>query len=242
MIAGAPAVATHPPDRSLPGSPRGRPVLSVPVGLSRGSAACSVLDTSELRWFVPGPMPPAIRDSMSEKTGVVEQRCDSYLVDNRGDIGVKLRARTTLELKVRQSLGEWIDLGDGLAGVPEQWRKWSPAEDLVQIDSRSRWIDVHKVIIKRRFSIDGNEVPSSHGSTAILSGCDVEVAHVDVEDRSVWTIAFAAYGPPDGRRAALATSWKALAVDATLAAPLRGLDRRAMSYPEWLATVGPRVR
>lgn len=183
-------------------------------------------------------MPPAIRDGMSGKTGVTEQRCDSYLVDNRGDIGVKLRARTTLELKVRQSLGEWIDLGDGLAGVPEQWRKWSPANHLAQIESISQWIDVHKVIIKRRFSIDGNEVPFSHGSTADMSGCDVEVAHVDADDRSMWTIAFAAFGPPDSRRAALATSWKALAVDVTLAAPLRGLDGHAMSYPEWLINLG----
>jgi hypothetical protein len=187
-------------------------------------------------------MPPAMRNSMSEKTGVTEQRCDSYLVDDRDGIGVKLRARTTLELKVRQSLGERIDLGDGLAGVPEQWRKWSPAEDLVQIDSTSQWIDVHKVIIKRRFSIDGNEVPFSQGWTADMSGCDVEVAHVDVDDRSVWTIAFAAFGPHDGRRAALATSWKALAADVNLAAPLRGLDGRATSYPEWLIKLGPRVR
>lgn len=238
MSAGAPAVSAQPPGRPLAGSPERPPALGVTAGSTRGRAACSVLDTTELRWFVPGPLPPVIRDAMSGATGVVERRCDSYLVDDRGDIGVKLRAGTTLELKVRQALGDWIELGDGLAGVPEQWRKWSPADGLVQIDASSQWIEVHKVIIKRRFAVDGNEVPFSHGPTAVPSGCDVEVAHVDVDGRSVWTVALAAFGPLDARRAALATSWTALAADVTLAAALSGLDGRAMSYPEWLIAMG----
>lgn len=201
-----------------------------------------VIDTTELRWFVPGRLPAAIRDSMSGVTGVTELRCDSYLVDGRDSIGAKLRSRTTLELKIRQSLGEWIDLGDGLAGVLEQWRKWSPADNLVRIDSSSQWIDVHKVIIKRRFTTDGSEIGFSQGSPADSSGCDVEVTEVGVDDRSMWTIAFAAFGSLADRRAALVASWRTLAVEGALPVHLRPLGDRAMSYPELLAGIRPQGR
>ena len=94
--------------------------------------AFSVVDTTELRWFVPGPLPADIRGWFTGSTGVAEERCDTYLLDGRGDIGVKRRFRETLELKVRQSLDERIELGEGLAGSLEVWRKWSPAEGLVE--------------------------------------------------------------------------------------------------------------
>ncbi len=237
MNAGTRNATTRVGDHPLPGRPEGPPVSTPAGGLTKVDVATSVIDTTELRWFAPGPLPPGIRNGMSGMTGVTDRRCDSYLVDDRDGIGVKLRAGTTLELKVRQSRGEWIDLGDGLAGVPEEWRKWSPADDLVRVDSRSRWIAVRKVIIKRRFALDGTEVPFSHGPTTDMSGCDVEVVHVDVGGRSMWTIAFAAFGPPDSRRAALVSSWSAVAAGMTTTAALGTLDR-AMSYPEWLTTMG----
>lgn len=242
MSAGGPTAPARSSGHPRPGS-LGCPLVSPGAAeLARGGAACSVVDTTELRWFASGPLPPGIRDGMTRENGVTEQRCDSYLVDDRDGVGVKLRARTTLELKVRQSLGEWIDLGDGLAGVPEQWRKWSPIDDLVGINSSSQWIDVHKTVIKRRFSINGNEVPFLDGPTADMSGCDVEVAQVDVDDRSMWTVAFAAFGPPADRRAVLVASWRALAVDLARPALLRSLDDRTMSYPDWLARIRPHLR
>jgi hypothetical protein len=74
----------------------------------RRSDVISVLDTTELRWFVPGPLPAHIR---SWFTGVAEERCDTYLLDGSIDVGVKRRFRETLELKVRQSLDGRIEIG-----------------------------------------------------------------------------------------------------------------------------------
>jgi hypothetical protein len=95
-------------------------------------AGFSVVDTTELRWFVPGPLPPNVRVLFTGLTGVAEKRCDTYLLKGRRDIGMKRRFRGTLELKVRQSLDGRIELDESLAGSLEVWRKWSPAEGLVQ--------------------------------------------------------------------------------------------------------------
>ena len=197
--------------------------------------ARSVLDTTELRWFVPGPLPADIGRWFSGSTGVAEQRCDTYLLDGRSDIGVKRRFRETLELKVRQSLDERIELGDGLAGSLEVWRKWSPAEGLVEDGTDERWVDVHKSIVKRRFSIDGSEIAFSSDPQLTGAGCDVEVAEVTVGAVQVWTFTFAAFGAPATRRDALLASWHALTAATPCPEPFGLRAGRAMGYPEWLA-------
>jgi hypothetical protein len=124
-------------------------------------AGFSVVDTTELRWFVPGPLPPNVRVWFTGLTGVAEKRCDTYLLKGRRDIGMKRRFRGTLELKVRQSLDGRIELDESLAGSLEVWRKWSPAEGLVQEGTDGWWVDVHKSVVKRRFSMDGTEIAFS---------------------------------------------------------------------------------
>ena len=116
-----------------------------------------VLDTTELRWFVPGSLPAEVAVWFTGSTGVLEERSDTYLLDGRGDVGVKRRFRQTVELEVRQSLDGRIEFGDGLAGSLEVWRRWSPAEDLVEHGVDERWVDVHKSVVKRRFLLDGTE-------------------------------------------------------------------------------------
>ena len=96
---------------------------------TRRDEANSVLDTTEIRWFVPGPLPADIAGWFRGSTGVSEERYDTYLLGGRRDTGVKRRFRQTLEVKVRQSLEERVELGDGLTGPLEVWRKWSPADD-----------------------------------------------------------------------------------------------------------------
>ena len=195
----------------------------------------SVLDTTELRWFFPGPLPTEVGGWFTGSTGVAEQRCDTYLLDGRRDIGVKRRFRETLELKVRQALDERVELGDGLAGSLELWRKWSPAEGLVEYCTDGRWIDVHKSIIKRRFLIDGTEVAFSSDPHVTGVGCDVEVAEVTVGAVQVWTFACAAFGPPASRPEALLASWDALVAAAPCPESFEPRTGRAMGYPEWLA-------
>jgi hypothetical protein len=211
----------------------GRVLVPEPAQLHR-SEALSVLDTTELRWFMPGPLPAHIRSWFTDSTGVPEQRCDTYLLDGRGDIGVKRRFRETLELKVRQSLDGRIEVGEGLIGSLEVWRKWSPAEGLVEDSADGRWVDVHKSIVKRRFSMDGTEIAFSSHQQVTGPGCDVEVAEVTVGAVKRWTFAFAAFGPPATRRDALLASWHGLVAAIPCPEPLGPRTGRAMSFPELL--------
>jgi hypothetical protein len=173
----------------------------------------AVVDTFELRWFVRGPLPAEVRNWFTGSTGVVEVRRDSYLVDDRVDVGIKRRGETTLELKLRQRVESWVDLGDALAGPLEWWRKWTPAEDLVEIPTSGRWIDVDKSIIKRRFSPNGTEVAFTT-DPGVDPACDVEVASVSAGGIDAWTLAFAAFGPPPGRRENILAAWRTLRASA----------------------------
>ncbi len=118
---------------------------------------------------MPGPLPPEVRVWFTGSTGVPEERCDTYLLDGRVDIGVKRRFRETLELKVRQSFDGRVELGEGLTGSLELWRRWSPAEGLVEDGTDGWWVDVHKSVVKRRFCLDGTEIAFSSDPHAALS-------------------------------------------------------------------------
>jgi hypothetical protein len=201
----------------------------------RRTDALSVVDTTELRWFVPGQLPADVRGWFTGSTGVAEERCDTYLLDGRVDIGVKRRFRETLELKVRRSLDGRIEIGEGLAGSLEVWRKWSPAEGLLEDGPDGRWVDVHKSVVKRRFAIDGTEIAFPSDPRVTGAGCDVEVAGVTVGVVQGWTFAFAAFGPPATRRDALLASWQGLVAATPCPEPFGPRTGRAMGYPEWLA-------
>ena len=211
--------------------------VSEPGQLRRVDDACSVVDTAELRWFVPGPLPPKVRVWFTGSTGVPEERCDAYLLDGRVDIGVKRRFRERLELKVRQSFDGQVELGEGLAGSVEEWRRWSPAEGLVDESTDGRWVDVHKSVVKRRFCLDGTEIAFSSDLHAARAGCDVEVAGVTVGTFQAWTFAFAAFGPPATRRDAVVASWQALVAGTPRPEPFGPGTDQAMGYPQWLGRV-----
>lgn len=206
---------------------------STPVQTSSNTPVA--FDTTELRWFVRGPLPVDIAHWFAGSTGVLEQRCDAYLLDGRDDIGVKRRFRVTLELKIRQSLDGMIEFGDGLAGPLEEWRRWSPAEGLIDDGGGRRWIDVHKSVLKRRFLTDGTETVYSPVSEATGAGCDVEVADVNIGALRWWTFAFAAFGPPCTRPETLLASWQTLVTASPCPEPFGPRSVRASGYPEWVA-------
>ncbi len=204
-----------------------------------GSAGVgSVVDTTELRWFIEGQLPPDVKSwfTRAGTTGIVEERCDSYRMDDRREMGVKRRFRETLELKVRRSVGEGLVLDSGIAGRLEVWRKWSPAEGLIESDPQVPWVDVHKIVIKRRFSVNGDEIMITSNSRAMAgAGCDVEVTAVTVGGFKAWTFAFAAFGPTASRRSAIVASWHALVADTECPEHLRPSLGQSGGYPEWLA-------
>lgn len=194
--------------------------------------------TSEVRWFFAGPLPSRILTWFNRsRTGLVEDRCDTYRLDQQVDTGVKRRFRTTLELKLRLGPPEPFSSTD-LHGRLETWKRWSPADGRVALDESTVWVDVDKTVIKRRFDGDGHEVPLDEQRRAMVGdGCDVEIAAISVNTLQAWTFALAAFGRPDQHRTLLVNAWKALAADRPDTGELQ-LDRdRSCGYPEWLARV-----
>jgi hypothetical protein len=196
-------------------------------------------DTTELRWITEGPLPTDVEAwfTCGGTTGSVEQRCDTYRMDGLRDQGVKLRFRETLELKVLQAVGEHLVLGAGLDGRLQVWRRWSPADGLVDIGGEVSWLDVCKIVTKRRFSADGDEiVPSDLEQATLDAGCDVEVAAITIGDIEAWTFAFAAYGPTVSREPAVVAAWRVLTAAGVRPQDLTTTFGLSTSYPEWLAS------
>jgi hypothetical protein len=201
----------------------------------------AVVETTELRWFAEEQLTSDVNNwfTCGGTTGTVEERCDTYRLDGPSDRGVKRRFRETLELKVRQSVGEQLVLAGGLAGRLELWRKWSPADGLVESDRDVPWVDVCKTVTKRRFSMDGDEVILSEDARAVSgAGCDVEIAAVTVREIEAWTFAFAAFGPAPSRQDAIIASWQALLAEPSCPPQFGALFGQSSSYPAWLARAG----
>jgi hypothetical protein len=197
------------------------------------SGGVSVVDTTEIRWFVSGELPRDVRRWFIG-AAVAEERCDRYLLDERSDVGTKFRNGETLERKTRLETGPVVELTDGLAGVLESWRKWTPADRLVQRTATQRWIDVDKWIVKRRFSPNGAEVEVSPWQNRRPS-CDVEIVAIRADETTAWSFALAAHGPSCSRLGAIRTAWSALLRAGAPTIRDLGLEAaESMGYPEWL--------
>ena len=200
-----------------------------------------VTDTGEMRWFAPGKLPIDVLTWFSRNggRGAVEERCDTYRVDSRADAGLKMRSGELLELKARESLGDTVvALTPSLVGCVEHWRRWSPADGLVELDGTDQWVEVAKTIVRRRFLAGGVEV-AVRRELPMVDFCDVELVAVGAAGASWWSLALTSYGPPEARADLIQVAWNAVvsngphpeALDAELGDPL--------GYPAWLATSLP---
>ncbi len=200
--------------------------------------AVVMVDTTELRWFADGPLPGDIVGwfTCGGAMGHRERRTDAYRIDGHHDMGLKRRFRNTLELKSRRAVGSSFVLHSGLAAPLEAWRRCSPADGLIETAAADEWIDVHKLVYKRRFSSEGKEQIWFNGSPPELdAGCDLEVAAVSVGDTESWSFALAAFGLPERREHALRVAWKTLIADNPCPVGFGALFNRSCGYPEWLS-------
>jgi len=197
--------------------------------------------TTEVRWFFDEPLPAGVLDWFTtDSLGLREDRSDTYRVDDPEEMGVKWRFGTTLELKLRLSPPEPFSIDRKRHGRLEIWRRWSPAGDRVTLLEDTGWIDVDKMIIKRRFDLEGHEVPLSQQNRAMEGeGCDCEVASVTVAGRPGWTVAFAAFGPLDFHRDAIYAAWNHLRATSNIPSELKLDEPDSMGYPEWLTKIAP---
>ncbi len=194
----------------------------------------AILDTTEMRWFADGPLPDDIEAwfTRSGSRGTTEHRCDTYRIDGRHDTGVKHRSRETPELKMRLAVDGTLALEPGPAGTLETWRRWSPAHDHADHADHLLVEDVCKRVIKRSFSVFGDEIVTG---PPIDSGCEAEVAAVSIGAAEAWTFAFAAFGPAATRQDSLLACWRALLTPAPPPGRFTPSLRRSCGYPEWLA-------
>ena len=204
------------------------------------SPSVPVLDTSEVRWFAEGLPPDTVVDwfTSSGAAGTLEERCDTYQLHRLHDIGVKRRARTSLEVKVRRGIGDPLVVAPGLVAPFEEWRKWSPGlGDPMSPSEGTPWIDVDKAVLTRTVSADHEVVgPALHVDDQ-LSGCDVEIVAVTVAGVEAWSFAFEAFGPKRYRSRAVRSAWEML-IDTSGAAEELSADLTfAGGYPEWLAHI-----
>ena len=213
------------------------PLFSTPVARDLPGVAVDL--TTELRWFFDGPLPADVRSwFMPEDVGLLERRCDTYLFDGRHDTGVKQRSRRTLELKIRTGRSEPASVADDVHGNIETWRRWSPADHLLSLEDETVWVDIDKMIVKRRFGTDGQEKLLSESTRAMTGeGCDAEIAALLASGREAWTLAFAAFGQPDTHRNSLRTAWRSLSMRLAPPGWLELGIGRSYGYPEWISKV-----
>lgn len=205
------------------------------------SMSIPVLDTSEVRWFAEGLVPHGVVDwfTCGGTAGMLEQRCDTYLLHRLHDIGVKRRFRTSLEMKLRQGIGDPLILAPGLAAPLEEWRKWGGLWHgmATSQSAGSPWIDVEKAVLTRTVGADHEIVGPASYVGYPRSGCEVEIVAVTVAGVEAWSFAFEAFGPKRYRSRLIRSAWEML-ID-TFDAPEQLVENLtfAAGYPEWLAPI-----
>ena len=208
--------------------------MSSPIGSTNPMRV--VTDTSELRWFARGRLPVDLLAWFGQdgELGVGEERCDSYRFDGRDDVGVKHRGHGVLELKVRRSVDDSApDLGLAGGRRLELWRRWSPADGLVEPEPADRWVHVAKTIVRRRFLDDGLEVPAL--PVAPAGGfCDVELVALEVEGSPWWSLGLSVYGFCDAQPDLMRLAWNAVADGRPHPKPLDSALGVPQGYPAWL--------
>ena len=176
------------------------------------------LRTTEVRWFLAGPLPPAA-DAWFARLGPRiegETRTDHYLAPTDDALGLKLR-EGALEPKRRDAVGGPLTAGRAHAAV-ETWTKWSfPLA--ADAGPEAGWVEGTKTRRQR-------EIVTGAGR------CRLDVSEVTVGGAVWWSVCLEAEGPnDDAARSALgagAARWLARTDAPALPA------EAAMGYPAWL--------
>ena len=153
--------------------------------------------TTEVRWFVPGPVPDEAQLWFEGLGWPVEmaERTDRYLVPASADEpGIKLR-EGLIEVKARTAVLGVEHLAPSVDGVSETFRKWSfPLAEAPPTPSAG-WIDVAKT---RRLRTYTQEIADAAEGPEI--GCSVELGEVRLGDGVWWTVCLEAFGSDEAAR------------------------------------------
>ncbi|PSP16091.1 MAG: hypothetical protein BRC58_10145 [Cyanobacteria bacterium QS_8_64_29] len=196
-----------------------------------------MLTTTELRWFLSGLLPAAIRQwfrqqAPGELVQADAERTDWYLAPAPPCPALNLKQRQgAWELKWRQAQLGALPAGTPWQGELEQWVKWRCEAERPEaialtpaMQARGPWVAVRKSRSLRRLSL------------ASGTSCELELTQLQAGDRWGWTLALEASGaaaqlqaPLQAAAAKLARSYPELALEA----------RQSYAYPSWLAAIPP---
>lgn len=200
--------------------------------------------TLEVRWFLTGLTPAAVREWFSGLDGPFEDqpfRTDHYLrLPDAGDLGIKWR-EGRLELKQRQGTRGLMTFNGVAAGKVEHWRKWSfelaeAGQDLAEmLRPAEAWTAVSKARRLRRYRPgDGDEmVPVALGEFP-AAGVEVELSAVQVGEAHWWSVAFESFGRESDLETGLLSTIE-LVLEQGEPPALPG--SQSCGYPAWLQEV-----
>ena len=234
------------------GTGDGTPIARVQTRRDRSEAPSTSVDppapdgdlSLEVRWILPGPLPPEMIEWFGTGPGGVETRRDTYLAQRTGpDVGVKVRDNAQLDVKVYEGSPDVVTVLGRAHGRLGWWRKWSfPLRAGDRQREPAGWASVQKVHRIRLFSLAGRPILTK-ADARVEGGCAVELTQVTFDRRRWWTLGFEAIGPAVALTDELNAS-VAVMFDHPLPAGLILDLAHSTSYPEWLAADwqgGPRA-
>ena len=205
--------------------------------------------SAEVRWFWQGPRPNLYQwfAGISVPPGGGGTRVDTYLIDRgQAELGIKSRgSKPGLEIKALVSERASHTLG-GHTATSQIWTKLTTTaltlDYLPTLSThKKRWLRKYDTggSTIREIGLGTNELPLSQEPLPD-HGCNVEFTEVRIEDLSqVWvTLGVEAFGSLDRIEGSLRSIVQLLD---SKALPDAG-PGAALSYPQWLADVGPQPR
>jgi hypothetical protein len=205
-----------------------------------------VLDSLEMRWFMPQANPATA--ALQRWFAAVHdegERTDDYLITGRDDLSFKARLAAANPAKTETkylvgSLGI-VDLALSMTGHLQRWTKLSlPVSDW-EIQQHGSWLRVRKTRQVRKFEVDLSKLGAAEvaADETVPAGCGVELTTIGYDAagacRIESTFALEAFGPAPRLLDILRMTVDVIVRSGGLP-PLR--SDASMSYATWLIARG----
>jgi hypothetical protein len=197
--------------------------------------------SAEIRWFLHGPIPGAMADwfAIDMLGSEPEERSDDYiLLPLCPTAGIKLR-EGRLQVKSQCREPSPLMITSEINGWASSWVKWSL--ELTSASTRNFYrknetIRVQKKRWRRKLTLDNDFAEEVATGSHAERGCTMELAALQVEADSWWSLALESFGqPPDIQESLQRCILHFLRRSPP---PIRLLASDSKSYSEWLELVG----
>jgi hypothetical protein len=182
--------------------------------------------TREVRWFFHGPLPGGFHEWFTSATHTREHRVDVYdLASARNGVGRKHRDDAILDTKFRVDVFQSVPIAPGVVGHVEDWMKISESLNGAAMRPLAHPLPVDKKLLGRRYLLNGD----NH------SGCEVELAEIEVGRLTAWSLCFETFGNPEDRGLALQSCFERFLSDTPLPHGFELGAEASVGYPDWIS-------